>query len=271
MKVHFINCGIMQPRLAKLLAPQLARIPCLCLLIEADDQLVLVDTGFGTRDIEDPRRTGHVDLVLKTIQDPEYTAVSQIERLGFRPEDVNHILCTHLDRDHAGGLPDFPHAQVHVLRAEQEAALNPRNFAEKERYRRPHFAHGPKWVLHEDISSDKWFGMDCIRGLPGLPPEILFVPLPGHTRGHSGVAAETEDGWLLHCGDACYLKAELEENERIPFVVRLFIRTAYTDYKKASLQQEHLKKLMQENQGEISMIASHDSFEYERLFGEKLP
>jgi glyoxylase-like metal-dependent hydrolase (beta-lactamase superfamily II) len=157
---------------------------------------------------------------------------------------------------------------VHVLRAEQEAASNPGNFAEKQRYRRPHFAHGPKWVLHEDVSPDKWFGMDCIRQLPGLPPEILFVPLPGHTRGHSGVAVETEDGWLLHCGDACYLKAELDKDERIPFSVRLFTRMAYTDYKKAVLQQERLKKLVQENQGEISLIASHDSFEYERLFGK---
>ena len=35
---------------------------------------------------------------------------------GFRREDVRHILVTHLDFDHAGGLPDFPDAVVHVQR-----------------------------------------------------------------------------------------------------------------------------------------------------------
>jgi hypothetical protein len=36
-------------------------------------------------------------------------------------------------------------------------------------------------------------------------------------------------------------------------------------------QQERLKKLMRENEGEISLIASHDPVKYERLFGAKLP
>lgn len=147
MKVRYMSCGTMQPRLAERLAPRFARIPCLCLLIEADDQLVLVDTGFGTMDMEDPRRSGNVNLLLKTLQDHEMTAVRRIEKIGFRSEDVGHILCTHLDRDHAGGLPDFPHARVHVLRAELKAALNPVSFAEKERYRRHHFAHHPNWVI----------------------------------------------------------------------------------------------------------------------------
>lgn len=270
MKVHYLNCGTMQPRLARFLAPDLASIPCLCLLVETAEQLVLVDTGFGSGDMEDPRRTGHVNLVLKTVQDRERTAVRQIERMGFRREDVVHIICTHLDRDHAGGLPDFPGARVHVLKAEQEAALHPADFAAKERYRRHHFAHGPRWVLHENVSQEAWFGMDCIRELPGLPLEILLVPLPGHTKGHCGVALETEDGWLLHCGDAYYMKIAIEEGAKVPRSVRLFSRSAYTDRAAALLQHGRLKKLLRESGDEISLVASHDLFDYERLSGEKL-
>jgi glyoxylase-like metal-dependent hydrolase (beta-lactamase superfamily II) len=36
----------------------------------------------------------------------------QVQRLGFDPRDVRHIVLTHLDFDHAGGLDDFPHATV---------------------------------------------------------------------------------------------------------------------------------------------------------------
>ncbi|MFD0510570.1 MBL fold metallo-hydrolase [Streptomyces aureus] len=31
--------------------------------------------------------------------------------LGYAVDDVRHIVLTHLDLDHAGGLPDFPRAR----------------------------------------------------------------------------------------------------------------------------------------------------------------
>ena len=41
----------------------------------------------------------------------------------IQPGDVRHVLLTHLDRDHAGGIPDFPKARVHVHRKEHEMAV----------------------------------------------------------------------------------------------------------------------------------------------------
>jgi phosphoribosyl 1,2-cyclic phosphodiesterase len=43
------------------------------------------------------------------------SAIEQIQKLGLRPEDVQHIFVTHLDFDHAGGISDFPNATVHIL------------------------------------------------------------------------------------------------------------------------------------------------------------
>jgi glyoxylase-like metal-dependent hydrolase (beta-lactamase superfamily II) len=51
---------------------------------------------------------------------------------------------------------------------------------------------------------EPWFGFEAVRDLEGLPPEILLIPLAGHTRGHAGIAIKTADGWLLHAGDAYF-------------------------------------------------------------------
>ena len=88
---------------------------CHCLLIETDEGLVLVDGGIGTGDIADPARLGPswVREVSPRL-DPAETALAQVRALGFRASDVRSLVMTHLDLDHAGSVPDFPHAKVHV-------------------------------------------------------------------------------------------------------------------------------------------------------------
>lgn len=121
---------------------------------------------------------------------------------------MRHIVLTHLDVDLVGGLEDFPDAKVHLSAAELDAARRPLTAQERFRYHAAQWAHGPDWVPHS-AAGDTWFGFSAVRGLPGLPPSILLVPLAGHTRGHLGVAIDTgregDDGSrrrLVHAGDA---------------------------------------------------------------------
>ena len=107
-------------------------------------------------------------------------------------------MLTHLHFDHSGGLPDFPHAQVHVHRREYEAMRHPRNWIELA-YDRSDIAHGPSWVFYEQTDAN-WLGFDAMR-LP-FSPEMYLVPLFGHTRGHCGVAVQNGAGWVFHCADA---------------------------------------------------------------------
>ncbi|NEU36475.1 MBL fold metallo-hydrolase, partial [bacterium LRH843] len=58
----------------------------------------------------------------KIEQNVELTAIAQVQKLGFSPKDVKHILVSHLDFDHAGGISDFPNATVHILSNEYNAA-----------------------------------------------------------------------------------------------------------------------------------------------------
>lgn len=137
-------------------------------------------------------------LYFRLQRDPETTAVRQLAKQGISPESVTHIVLTHLHFDHAGGLPDFANAQVHVHRREYEAFLGPRSWIEVA-YDRADAAHGPAWVLYDQTDAD-WMGFEGIR-LP-FTPEMYLIPLFGHTRGHCGVGIRDGEGWVFQCGDA---------------------------------------------------------------------
>jgi glyoxylase-like metal-dependent hydrolase (beta-lactamase superfamily II) len=178
-----------------------------CLVIETNQGLVLVDTGLGLHDYERPSLM--VRFFLRdfgVIRDPELAAVRQLARLGYSATAVSHIVQTHLHFDHAGGLPDFPHAQVHVHRKEYEAMLHPRSWIELA-YDRLDFAHHPCWVLYDQPDA-QWLGLEAIH-LP-FTPEMYLVPLFGHTRGHCGVAIQDGEGWLFQCADALPINAEFD-------------------------------------------------------------
>ncbi|MBU1671795.1 MAG: MBL fold metallo-hydrolase [Actinobacteria bacterium] len=268
MEVSVLNCGTMRPRGARFLVPRMSASPCLCLLIEEADRLILVDSGLGTMDMEDPTgRLGFSNVLLNAERDPGLTALRQLRGRGLHPEQVTDIICTHLDRDHAGGLPDFPDARVHVLRPEHDHALDPPSRRERERYRRCHFAHGPRWEVHEGTSGEDWFGFNCIRNIEGLPSEVVLVPLPGHTLGHCGVAVRYGQGWLFHCGDSYYARAELAVGQKAPAGVRAFRSVAHLDRSCALRQLERIKGLLAAHGSEVATIASHDQAEYVKRFG----
>ncbi|MBB3038846.1 MBL fold metallo-hydrolase [Hoyosella altamirensis] len=209
MRIHHLNCGTFAPLGMR------KKFVTHCLLIETETSgLVLVDSGLGRADVTEPRTTMRfpISYTLRPQLAMGETAVSQVEKLGYSARDVRHILLTHLDFDHAGGLRDFPEANVHISAAELRAARNPSSVIERRRYSRATFDHKPRWVEHSEFGS-RWFGFDAVRDIPGLPEQILYVPLEGHTRGHCGVAINTaEQGtpqWLLHAGDSYYSHTEI--------------------------------------------------------------
>lgn len=70
----------------------------------------------GTRDVAHPRSRFSAFFLALLSPDfrDEMTAIRQIERIGFRGSDVRHIVLTHLDFDHDGGLDAFPHTTVQL-------------------------------------------------------------------------------------------------------------------------------------------------------------
>lgn len=160
-----------------------------CLLVETNRGLVLVDTGFGTRDIQSPySRLSPFFIHFNGIQfDRKYTAVDRIQQLGFSPRDVRHIVLTHLDFDHAGGLEDFPEATVHVMQAQMDGPQHARGFIGRGRYRAQQWDEVKNWKFYAP-GGEAWFGFEAVRDLEGLPPESLMVPLANRARGRAGIA-----------------------------------------------------------------------------------
>jgi glyoxylase-like metal-dependent hydrolase (beta-lactamase superfamily II) len=236
-----------------------ARIVCHVLLIEGPNGLILVDTGFGTNDVRNPRQISRpFTAALRPRLEVGETALSLIRERDLDPADVRHIVLTHLDVDHAGGLPDFPRAQVHVWAREYEAMTRP-PIRERVRYAigSAHWAHGPHWVSH-DFAGEEWLGFESVRVLPDSDAEILLIPLPGHSLGHTGVALRQPNGWLLHCGDAYFHRDEVSTPPSCPPGLRAYQAIVQANGKLRRQNQERLRELARRHSNEVELICSHD-------------
>ena len=262
MRVHHLNCATMCP-------PFVGKMVCHVLAIETPSAgVVLVDTGLGSGDVSAPReRLGRefVTITRPRLEASE-TAVAQLQELGFAARDVRHVIVTHLDLDHAGGLGDFPEAAVHVSVAEHDAAMNRRSATERRRYRPSQWAHNPKWSTYTP-GGEKWHGFDGVRALEGLPPEILRVPLVGHTRGHHCIAVRRDGaaGWMLHAGDAYFHHGELEKTPHCPLPLRAFQRLVAIDDESRLANQSRLRALATNPAADVTIFSAHDPHELDRL------
>lgn len=264
MRIHHLNCGTMCPIGGRLLPSVFPHeIVCHCLLIETDSGLVLVDAGLGRKDLRERERLGALRYLLSSTGDPAEAAVEQVRAKGFDPADVRHIVLTHMDLDHAGGVADFPHATVHVWADELDAARSRRTFSEQNRYRPAQWDLHANWMTHRLDDGEAWYGFDAVRQIDGLPPELLLVPLPGHTAGHMGVAVDIGERWLFHCGDAFYDGRELEQAGANP-TLKLFQRLANENNRLAAANRLRVYELGRERD-EIDVFCAHDPVPFRRL------
>lgn len=271
MRVHHLDCGSMCPAGGRLFDGTtdgvFGHIVTHCLAIETEAGLVLVDTGFGTQDVARP--TDRLSPFFLALNRPRFrhgdTAVAQLARLGFKASDVRHIVLSHLDFDHAGGLEDFPGATVHVTALEKQVADARKGgaFVGTRRYRPRQWDDVNSWQLHPMGGGERWFGFDAVRDLPGLPPEILLVPLPGHTWGHSGVAVREPGGrWLLHAGDAYFHRGEIGTPHCCPPGMRGYQTMMEVDREARLANQDRLRALHADHGADVRIICGHDPVEF---------
>jgi glyoxylase-like metal-dependent hydrolase (beta-lactamase superfamily II) len=158
-------------------------------LVNTGDRLVLIDTGAG-------------DL---------YGACcgklrASLEAAGYRPDQVDDVLLTHLHADHVGGLmlngePVFPNATIHVSRVDETYWLDPAKAAVAPTFLRPMF-EGARKVLKPYLDAGRVkpfdYGADV---LPGFTP----VATPGHTPGHTSYHVRSGSETFVAWGDIVHV------------------------------------------------------------------
>lgn len=203
---------------------------------------MLVDTGLGLHDYLRPTLKMRFFMFFwRVVRVPDLAAVRKLKSLGYDPHEVSDIILTHLHLDHAGGLPDFPNACVHISYDEYKALQRCGLFC-KLGLNQADFAHGPRWQIHR-WQGGSWYDFNAIC-IPGIEPETYLVPLKGHTPGHCGVAIRKLKNWIFLCGDAA--PANLDAGILPRLAYRLSIGP-------------HLPRLINfaEEHPEVQLIASH--------------
>ena len=161
-------------------------------LINDGKRLVLIDTGAG--DLYGPC-CGKL--------------VANLKASGYKPEDVDDVLLTHLHADHAGGLmlagkPVFVNATIHASHTDVAYWLDAQNEAKAPSFLRPMF-DGDRKVLKPYRDDHK---LETFDGGADVLPGITAMATPGHTPGHTSYSVAAGDGQaFLVWGDIIHVAA----------------------------------------------------------------
>lgn len=137
----------------------------------ASGENILVDTGWPIKRMNHHDDSNPLDW---RMTDDDYV-VNRLASIGLQPGDVNAVICTHFDPDHAGNLEPFPHAACIVQRDHLAyvRSVSQRRF---------------------EICRDQWDRPE-IRWLEAdgdveVAPGVRVIATPGHTPGHQSVLVE---------------------------------------------------------------------------------
>jgi glyoxylase-like metal-dependent hydrolase (beta-lactamase superfamily II) len=205
----------------------IADVPLNVFVIEHDDGLVLFDTGMDPAAATDPDYWNvagdWADSVVRSVLHrvfrfeigPDDRLGSQLEKAGYRTEDVKAAVLSHLHFDHVGGIGDIPGAELFVSPdawdVVQKAKHPERDYVARSRILVP----GARWQLLDFAPIDD----------PDLAPfteacdvmgdgSLMVVPTPGHNFGSVSMLIRSADAPpILLIGDLSYSADLLFENQ----------------------------------------------------------
>ena len=160
-------------------------------LVNTGDKLVLIDTGAA-----------------KLFGPTLGNLLANLAAAGYKPEQVDAVLITHMHGDHVGGLIAdgkiaFPSATVHADQRDaafwlDKAQLDKAPEAMKDFFRGAQMSLGPY------VTAGRF---KAFNGSTELFPGIRAIATPGHTPGHSIYSVESKGQKLVLWGDLMHVAA----------------------------------------------------------------
>lgn len=171
-------------------------------VVEWAGQVFLIDTGIGN---------GKERPFSKLFHQLETPFLERLAAIGIAPEDVDHVLLTHLHADHVGWntrlvdgrwLPTFDNARYVMPQGDLDFFATPTGDSRRMVYDdsvAPIIAAGQAVA----ISTEGGSYLDAFR----------FHPTPGHCRGHMSISFSSQGETALFTGDVMHTPIQLYRPE----------------------------------------------------------
>jgi glyoxylase-like metal-dependent hydrolase (beta-lactamase superfamily II) len=161
------------------------------ILVKANNRLLLIETGLGNK-LNDKQKK------IFRVRD-EWQVPQELADLGLACEDIDIVILTHFDFDHAGGLSmmddngrlklTFPRAKIIIQRKEWDDVLNPNRRS-----------INTFWPINYEVVKDSK-NLELVEGTAEVANGITVSHTGGHNRGHRIVMLQSAGQTALHLAD----------------------------------------------------------------------
>lgn len=218
------------------------------LLLKSPNNNILIDTGNG-RDFvaKYGEKLGSKFAEMYNIDDKGPTLLKSLAHHGLTPEDINHVILTHLHFDHAGGattekngklVPTFPNAQYWVQKENLETAQKP-NLRERASYYPANFQP----LIENGV-------LKLLEGsTENFLPGISALVSDGHTKAQQMIKVTDGQKTILYCGDVVPTSSHV----RVPWLMGY-------DLHPLTLMEEKQKYLSEAAEKSWYLFFEHDPY-----------
>ncbi len=226
-------------------------LPIWVWVIEHPEGLLVIDTGenAGIKDLDTylAKESGFIRFQFKHACKfdiaPQDELNYQFDKVNLKLEDVKLVALTHLHLDHTDGLKFFPKQEIIVGDYEFNHPNNnmPSTF--------------PSWFKPNKVKykSNRINVFDEAYPITASE-DLLYIPTPGHTHGHSSILFKTDDFDIIFAGDSSYNQEQVIKSE---------LAGVNADYQKT--RQTYKNLLEYAGQRKTIYLPTHDEHAGQRL------
>ena len=206
------------------------------LIVTAAGEKVLIDSGFPEAAIG----VAHpFDLVVR----PEHMVTHHLAQLNLTPADIDIVVSSHFDLDHACANHHFPDARHLVQRSHYEFATGP---------------NGGRFDIYRDYWQRPEFSYELIDGDYDLAAGIRLIETSGHVPGHQSVMVDLpQTGRVFLAIDAIVATDQLNPETYQP-------NEADMDPVASAERQAHLRRFIEQEQVDLT-LCGHDAKQWATL------